>query len=196
MSTIAVSNQPRRVLADLVPASMVADAALVVGAAGLVGLLAQVSFHLSFTPVPVTGQTLGVILAGSALGWRRAGLSMALYVIAGVIGVPWFAGHSSGYVLPTFGYLIGFVVAGPLLGWLASRGNDRKVTRAVASMVVGEAVIFLIGVPWLAVALHVSLSKAVALGFTPFVIGEFIKSGIAGVALPSAWRLVDRTEKK
>ena len=196
MSTAVVSPQPRRVLADLVPASIVADTVLVVGAAALVGLLAQVSFHLSFTPVPVTGQTLGVILAGSALGWRRAGLAMALYVIAGEIGMPWFAGHSSGYAMATFGYLIGFVIAGTLLGWLASRGNDRQVPRAVASMVVGEVVIFLIGVPWLAVALHVSLSKAIALGFTPFVIGEIIKSGIAGVALPSAWRLVDRTSKR
>ena len=196
MSTAVVSTQPRRVLADLVPASIVADTVLVVGAAALVGLLAQVSFHLSFTPVPVTGQTLGVILAGSALGWRRAGLAMALYVIAGVIGMPWFAGHSSGYAVATFGYLIGFVIAGTLLGWLASRGNDRHVPRAVVSMVFGEVVIFLIGVPWLAVALHVSLSKAIALGFTPFVIGEIIKSGIAGVALPSAWRLVDRTSKK
>ncbi|MHB2028068.1 MAG: biotin transporter BioY, partial [Acidimicrobiales bacterium] len=96
MSTIAVTHRPRRVLADIVPQTLINEIALVVGAAALVGLLAQVSIHLSFTPVPITGQTLGVMLAGSALGWRRASASMALYLVAGVAGVPWFAGHASG----------------------------------------------------------------------------------------------------
>ena len=193
MSTVAVANQPRRVLADIIPASLLANTLLVVGAAALVGVLAQISIPLGFTPVPITGQTLGVLLAGSVLGWRRAGLAMSVYVIAGMAGLPWFADHASGYAMATFGYLVGFVVAGTVLGWLASRGSDRTVTRAVLSMVAGEAIIFAIAVPWLAVALHVSLAKAIALGFTPFIAGEFIKAAIAGVALPSAWRLVDRT---
>jgi biotin transport system substrate-specific component len=193
MSTVAVGTQPRRVLADVIPTSLLANAILVVGAAALVGVLAQVSIPLGFTPVPITGQTLGVLLAGSALGWRRAGLAMSLYVIAGMAGLPWFANHASGYAMATFGYLVGFVIAGSVLGWLASRGSDRTVSRAVVSMIAGEVIIFAIAVPWLAVALHVSLVKAVSLGFTPFVVGEFIKAAIAGVALPSAWRLVDRT---
>ena len=196
MSTVAVANQPRRVLADTVPASLLANALLVVGAAALVGLLAQVSIPLGFTPVPITGQTLGVLLAGSALGWRRAGLAMSVYVIAGMAGLPWFANHASGYAMATFGYLVGFVIAGSVLGWLASRGRDRTVTRAVLSMVAGEVIIFAIAVPWLAVSLHVSLATAIALGFTPFIAGEFIKAAIAGVALPSAWRLVDRTTNR
>ena len=108
------------------------------GAAGLVGLLAQISIHLSFTPVPITGQTLGVLLAGSALGWRRAGLSMALYVLAGLAGVPWFASHASGYAGATFGYLLGFIAAGMLLGWLASRGSDRTIVRSALAMLAGE----------------------------------------------------------
>lgn len=194
MSIIAVP-QPRRVLADLVPASLLAEVALVVGAAALVGALAQISIHLSFTPVPITGQTLGVMLAGTALGWRRAGLAMTLYVLAGIAGVPWFAGHASGYVGSNFGYLIGFVVAGSALGWVASRGGDRKVTRAFLAMAVGDAIIFLIGVPWLAVSYHLSPSAAIADGFTPFIWGELIKSGVAGVALPSSWRLVDRATR-
>jgi biotin transport system substrate-specific component len=183
---------PRRVLADVVPRTVLAEAALVVGAAALVGALAQVSIHLAHNPVPVTGQTLGVMLAGTALGWRRAGMALALYLVAGVAGVPWFAGHSSGYVTATFGYLIGFVVAGSVLGWLASRGTDRTVTRAVISMAIGDVIIFLIGVTWLMFAIHVSLSQAIAFGFTPFVWGEVIKAAISGVALPSSWRLVDR----
>jgi len=193
MSTVAVVTQPRRVLADAIPASLLANTILVVGAAALVGVLAQVSIPLGFTPVPITGQTLGVLLAGSALGWRRAGLAMSVYVIAGMAGLPWFANHASGYAMASFGYLVGFVIAGAALGWLASRGSDRTVTRAVLSMVAGELIIFAIAVPWLAVSVHVSLVKALALGFTPFIAGEFIKAAIAGVALPSAWRLVDRT---
>ncbi len=194
MSTIAVP-QPRRVLADLVPASLLAEVALIVGAAALVGALAQISIHLDFTPVPITGQTLGVMLAGTALGWRRAGLAMALYVVAGIIGVPWFAGHASGYVGASFGYLIGFVVAGTALGWVAGRGGDRTIAKAFLAMAVGDAIIFLIGVPWLAVSLHLSASAAIADGLTPFVWGELIKSGVAGVALPTSWRLVDRATR-
>ena len=193
MSTIAVPS-PRRVLADAVASSRVADAVLVVSGAALVGLLAQVTIHLGFTPVPITGQTLGVLLVGTALGWRRATMAMGLYVAAGVLGVPWFAGHSSGVPMATFGYLLGFVVAGAALGWLASRGADRTVARAVTSMVVGEVIIFAIAVPWLAVSLHVGLATAISLGLTPFVTGEVIKAAIAGVALPATWRLVDRTK--
>jgi len=195
MSTIAVPVPQRRVLADLVPRSVLANIALVVGAAAFVGVLAQISIPLGFTPVPITGQTLGVMLAGAALGWWRAGASMLLYMVAGLLGLPWFAGHASGYPGATFGYLIGFVVAGSLLGWLASRGNDRTISRAVVAMAIGDLVIFAIGVPWLAVSLHVSLATAISLGFTPFVYGEIIKAAIAGVALPSTWRLVDRTER-
>ncbi|MDE2282707.1 MAG: biotin transporter BioY [Actinomycetales bacterium] len=193
MSTIAVPS-PRRVLADAVASSRVADAVLVVSGAALVGLLAQVTIHLGFTPVPITGQTLGVLLVGTALGWRRATMAMGLYVAAGVLGVPWFAGHSSGVPMATFGYLLGFVVASAALGWLASRGADRTVARAVTSMVVGEVIIFAIAVPWLAVSLHVGLATAISLGLTPFVTGEVIKAAIAGVALPATWRLVDRTK--
>ena len=195
MSTIAIPVRQRRVLADLVPASVLADIALVVGAAAFVGVLAQISIPLGFTPVPITGQTLGVMLAGAALGWYRAGLAMLLYMAAGLVGVPWFADHASGYVGSNFGYLIGFVVAGALLGWLAARGNDRTITRAVVAMAIGDLVIFAIGVPWLAVSIHVSLVTAISLGFTPFIYGEIIKASIAGVALPSTWRLVDRTER-
>ena len=194
MSTIAVPS-PRRVLADAVASSTLADAVLVVSGAALVGLLAQVTIHLGFTPVPITGQTLGVLLVGTALGWRRASLAMGLYVAAGVLGVPWFAGHSSGVPMATFGYLLGFVVASAALGWLASRGADRTVARAVTSMVVGEVIIFAIAVPWLAFSLHVGLATAISLGLTPFITGEVIKAALAGVALPATWRLVDRTRR-
>src|ERR1700690_4067667 len=102
------------VLADLLPGTLVRNVLLVLGAAGLVGGLAQISIHLSFTPVPITGQTLGVLLAGTALGWKRGAAAMALYGLAGVIGVPWFAGHESGYVGASFGYIVGFVLCAAL----------------------------------------------------------------------------------
>ncbi|HET8991079.1 MAG TPA: biotin transporter BioY [Acidimicrobiales bacterium] len=194
MSTIAVPA-PRRVLADAVPRTLLAETALVVGAAGVMGLLAQITIHLSFSPVPITGQTLGVMLAGTALGWRRAGLAMALYVAAGCAGLPWFADHASGYPAATFGYLLGFVVAGPVLGWLAARGNDRTLVRAFASMAVGDLIVFAFGVTWLAVDLHVGASTALALGFTPYLVGEVIKAALSGAALPATWRLVDRATR-
>lgn len=196
MSSIAITTKQRRVLADVIPSSLLVNIALVVGAACFEGLLAQISFHLPNTPVPVTGQTLGVLLAGAALGWRRAGASMGLYVLAGVAGVPWFQHHSSGYPTATFGYLLGFVVAGSIVGWLAARGSDRTMVRALLSMLIGEVVIFGIGVPWLAVALHVSPSQAISYGLTPFLWGEVIKIAISGTALPASWRLVQRSTKQ
>lgn len=191
-------NQRRRVLADVIPHSVVADVALVVGAAIFVGLLAQANIHLGFTPVPITGQTLGVLLAGSALGWRRGSLSMALYVVAGMIGVPWYSGHAHGWTAATGatgGYLLGFIVAAGLCGFLAQQGNDRKVLPAMGSMVIGNVVIYAFGVTWLAHYLHVSLSKAITLGMTPFLLGDFIKIILAALILPASWKLVDRTKR-
>ncbi|MHB8827653.1 MAG: biotin transporter BioY [Acidimicrobiales bacterium] len=192
MSTTAPLTRPG-VLVDTISASTTANVALVVGAAAFVGALAQISIHLSFTPVPVTGQTLGVLLAGAALGWRRASLSMALYVVAGVAGVPWFAGHASGAAGATFGYLLGFVAAGAVTGALAARRHDRTVARAAASMIAGEAALYAIALPWLALSLHVGLARAISLGFVPFVIGDLIKALLAGLTLPAAWRVVQRS---
>jgi biotin transport system substrate-specific component len=120
---------------------------------------------------------------------------MALYLFAGMAGLPWFAGHSSG-TPPTLGYIIGFVLSGAILGWLASRGNDRNVARAALSMFLGEAAIYIVGVPWLALSLHVSFSTALSLGFTPFLLGDMIKAGLAGLALPTSWRLIEHVTRR
>jgi biotin transport system substrate-specific component len=186
------------VLADLIAgnrsrvARLAWDAVLVVGAAAFVGALAQISIKLSFTPVPITGQTLGVLLAGTALGWRRAAASMALYAVAGLAGVPWFAGHEHGYVGASFGYIVGFFFAAAVCGFLAQRGADRSVLRSIPAMIAGEIVIYLIGVTWLAVDLHVGAATALHLGFTPFIIGDSIKAAIAAGLLPAAWWLAGR----
>jgi len=183
----------RRVLADLVPASAVLDVALVIAYAGLVGLLAQLVIHLPFTPVPITGQTFGVLLGGMALGSRRALLGMLLYVAAGLAGVPWFAEHSGGSGVlgtPSFGYLVGFVVAAAVLGILAERGMDRKPHLTLLAMVAGTAIIYFFGVTWLWNSLHVSIGTALALGLTPFLIGDALKAVLAAGVLPGAWKLV------
>jgi biotin transport system substrate-specific component len=191
-STITVPRQRPLVLADLLPGTLLRDAVLVVGAAGFVGLLAQISIHLSFTPVPITGQTLGVLLAGTALGWKRGTVAMVLYGVAGLIGLPWFAGHQSGYVGASFGYIVGFVFCAALCGYLAERGADRSLLKSVPAMVAGEVVMYGIGVIWLAVDLHVGAGKAISLGLTPFLAADAIKAGIAALLLPGAWKLADR----
>ena len=194
MSTLAIP-QSRRVLADFIPQSVATNVALILGGATLVGLLAQISIPLSFTPVPVTGQTLGVLLVGPALGGRRALTSLALYVVAGLAGVPWFAHGASGYPTATFGYLLGFVIASYVLGVAAERGADRSILRSVPAMLLAEVLVFALGVTWLKFALHASVSNAIAWGLTPFVWGEILKSVIAGLALPTAWKISDRTRQ-
>lgn len=190
MSNAAVL--PRRsplVLADLLPGAAVRDGLLVVGAAAFIGLLAQISIPLSFTPVPITGQTLGVLLAGTALGWWRAGAALVLYAVAGVAGVPWFAGHSSGYASASFGYVVGFVAAATACGYLAGRGADRSVLRSLPAMIAAEVVIYAFGLTWLAIDLHLGASATIAAGLTPFLAGDAIKAAIAAGLLPAAWWL-------
>src|SRR6202035_5869192 len=193
MSQSDTLRRPRPlVLADLLPGTLVRDVALVVGAAGFVGLLAQISIHLSFTPVPITGQTLGVLWAGTALGWRRAAAAMALYAVAGVAGVPWFAAHTSGYASASFGYILGFFLAATLCGYLAERGADRSVLKSVPAMLAGEVVIYAVGMTWLALDLHLGASATIAAGLTPFLAGDAIKAAIAAGLLPAAWKIAGR----
>lgn len=192
MTSLALPQ--RRVLADLLPGSLARDAVLVVAGAALTGLAAQVSIHVpAITPVPFTLQTLAVLLGGAALGSVRGLLAMLFYLAAGSAGVPWFANHSHGWAdSPSFGYILGFVVAAGLVGELARRGNDRSVLSALGLMAVGDAVLLTVGTIWLSADLHVSASKAIELGVTPFLIGDAIKLTIAALALPAAWKLVRR----
>jgi biotin transport system substrate-specific component len=195
MNTAVVTMPQPRVLGDLISRSRLHDVQMILGGALFVGLLAQISIPLSFTPVPVTGQTLAVLLVGASFGPVRSALSMSLYLVAGLAGVPWFTQHSGGWHVvhgATFGYLLGFIVAGAVGGWLATRRADRKVMSAVASMVLSSAIIYILGVTWLGFNLGVSPSQAIAWGFTPFWLGDLIKAGIAGVALPATWKLLKR----
>lgn len=191
MTSLAPTARPL-VLADLVAGSRLRDVALVAGGAGFVGLSAQVAVPLPFTPVPLTLQTFAVLLAGAALGWQRAVPSMVLYLGVGAAGVPWFAAGTSGTAAPSFGYIVGFVLAAAVVGRLAGSGADRTPLRTFALMALGSAVIYLVGVPWLAASLGVGPTEAVALGLTPFLVGDAIKALVAAGLLPGAWRLVGR----
>lgn len=193
-ATSPALGRPARplVLGDLLPGARVRDAALVLGGAGLVGLAAQVSFPIPGTPVPVTGQTFAVLLAGAALGWRRGLPAMALYLVAGTAGVPWFAGASSGWSAPSFGYIIGFVLAGTVVGWLAGRGGDRTPVRTVLTMALGTLLIYAVGVPYLMADLGIGLGKALDLGVQPFLVGDGLKVLLAAGVLPAAWRVTRR----
>lgn len=184
------------VLSDLIPllrGSRAREAALVLGGAGLTGLAAQISIPVHGSPVPVTGQTFGVLLVGAALGARRAAASMALYLLAGFVGVPWFAGASTGSIhLATLGYLVGFVLAGALVGRLAERGADRSPWRTALTMVLGNVVIYACGVPYLAHAAHLSAADALHYGLTVFLLGDALKILLAAGLLPGAWKLAGR----
>lgn len=186
-------------LADVIPGSRVRDIALVVGFALLTALSAQIVIPLGFTPVPITGQTFAVLLAGGLLGARRGAASQALYVAMGAIGLPFFAEGAGGWEAATgstAGYLVGFVVAAWLVGSLAERGQDRSVLTAVPAFLAGTVVIYAMGAGWLALFLDIPLTaaagepSAIALGVAPFLVGDLLKAVLAGVALPLGWRFV------
>ncbi|MET7284547.1 biotin transporter BioY [Streptomyces sp. NPDC005573] len=191
MSTATVTARPGAVLADLLPASRVRDVALVLGGAALTGLAAQLAVPVPGSPVPVTGQTFAALLVGTALGARRGLLSLALYAVAGLVGVPWFAGGTSGAGV-SFGYILGMLLASAMVGALARRGADRSPLRMAGTMLLGEAVIYAVGVPYLALTAHMSASQAVAAGLVPFLIGDAVKAALAMGALPAAWKLAGK----
>ncbi|WOX24364.1 biotin transporter BioY [Streptomyces solicathayae] len=186
------SLRPGQVLADLIPSGRTRDIALVVGGAALTGLAAQISVPVPGSPVPVSGQTFAALLVGTAFGARRGFLALGLYAVAGMAGVPWFAEGASGFAMPTFGYILGMLLAATVVGALARRGADRSVARTAGAMVLGSAIIYAVGVPYLALATGMPFAKAVALGLTPFLIGDALKAALAMGLLPATWKLVGR----
>jgi biotin transport system substrate-specific component len=173
----------------------VRDVALVVAGALLIYLTARIAFLVPGSPVPITGQTFGVLLVGGALGFRRGLIGVGLYVLLGVIGLPFFAEAKGGLSViwgATGGYLIGFAIAGALVGRLAELGWDRKIGGALGAMLLGNTVIYAIGLPWLGVVTSSSPAETVALGLTPFLLGDALKMVLAAVLFPVAWWVVGR----
>lgn len=181
----------------VVPRSRVNTIALMVGFALLTAVAAQIRIPVPGSPVPITGQTFAVLLAGASLGsWAGAG-SQAIYWALGAIGLPFYANASGGWEAATgatAGYLVGFIIAAWVVGALAEKGQDRNVWSAIPAFLAGNAVIYLFGVPWLYASVEgiTTMGEALAAGFTPFVIGDVIKIVLVGLILPLAWKLVDR----
>jgi biotin transport system substrate-specific component len=185
-------------LADLLlpPASgtaaFVRASVLVIAGAALTALAAQLSFTVPWTPVPYTGQTAAVLLVGTALGARKGAASMALYVLAGVVGLPVYAAGAHGIERLfgfTGGYLLGFVAGSALVGRLAERRWDRSRVGAALLMALGNLVIYLIGVPVLALVGGLSWPDAVQVGAIVFLPWDVAKIAAAALALPLAWRV-------
>ena len=189
MQTFAPSVLTSRVL----PNSRAAAVVAVIGFAALTAVAAQWVIPLPFTPVPITGQTFAVLLSGAALGWRLGAASQALYLVAGIVGLPVYADSGSG--LSTFsggtaGYLVGFIFAAALIGRLAERRQDRHVSTTVSAFLAGSGIIYAFGVAGLMVNLGWGLNEAILKGVAPFVFGDVLKAVAAGVLLPTTWRLL------
>ena len=187
------------VLADVLPGRRVRDVVLVLGAALLTALLAQVALPVAGSPVPVTGQTLAVVLTAAALGPARGVSAQALYLALGAAGLPFYSDASGGYEVvlgATGGYLLGFLPAAWLIGVAARHGRDRKVLQAVPLFLLGQAVVFAVGVPWLAVVADLTASQALSAGLYPFLVGGAVKAVVAGLLLPSCWRLTGPTSRR
>ncbi|MBO9040160.1 MULTISPECIES: biotin transporter BioY [Curtobacterium] len=197
--TNATGFAPRAVLADrLRTHGLATDAALVAGGALFTAAMAQL--EVPMWPVPITGQTLAVVLVGATLGARRGMLSLLVYAVAGLAGAPFFADMQGGLqalALPSFGYVIGFIPAAGLVGWLARRNWDRHVGRAAVAMLLASAIPFVTGLPYLAVALGQlgapnDVQSVLAAGLYPFIVGGIAKALIAAGILPLAWKAVGR----
>lgn len=202
------------------------DALLVLGGTAIIVLGARIGFQvptatidsiyaafgltvqLPANPyVPITLQTFGVLLAGAALGFRRGVATTGLYLALGLVGLPVFAARGDGHFASgtenwavvsgaTGGYIIGFIVAAAVVGRLAELGWDRRLGGAIAAMLVGSALIYVFGLPWLAVSAGLSVNDTLLYGLYPFIPGDLLKLlAVAGV-LPVAWWVVRRNPQE
>ncbi|WP_312676103.1 biotin transporter BioY [Microbacterium sp.] len=206
MSLAAPVRRP--VLADLIARpsdrarAIALDAGLVVAGATVVALLAQVEVPL--WPVPITGQTLAVVVVGAALGARRGAAALVTYLLAGLAGLPVFAGFTgtvAAVAKPSFGFVIGFVFAAFVAGWFAERAWDRRPLLAFVGFVAASAIPFVFGIPYMAFILNVvgggafGIGEILQFGLWPFIVGGLIKAALAALLIPAAWagvRAVDR----
>jgi biotin transporter BioY len=165
--------------------TVISDIGLTLAFSLLIGLLAHLVIPLPFTPVPVTGQTFGVLLTGAVLGSRLGTAALMAYIVEGLAGLPVFAAGTRGPA--TYGYLAGFVVAAFIVGWLCERGWDRDAPRIVAAMLAGEVAIYVFGLLWL--ARFVPAPQLLALGLFPFLLGDAVKLVAAAIAAGGGRRL-------
>lgn len=205
MSVAAIPT--RRVLADVIARpstrarAFALDAALVLTGAAVVAALAQVEIPL--WPVPITGQTLGVIIVGASLGAWRGAAALTTYMALGLAGLPIFAGFTGSLAAvakPSFGFVIGFIVSAFVAGWFAERAWDRRPLLAFAGFALASAVPFVFGIPYLAYVLNVGMGldltfwQILEAGLVPFIVGGIVKAALAALIVPGAWALVRRID--
>lgn len=172
------------------------EALFVVGGIGFISLLAQIAIPVPGSPVPVTGQTLAVLLIGTTYGARLGFITFATYLLAGVAGAPIFAGSTHGFEKvagATGGYLVGMLIASLLLGYLADRKADQKFRTSFPALLLGDLVIFTFGLAWLHASLDLTWTATFKAGLTPFILGEALKIAITATSLPLVWRKISRS---
>jgi biotin transport system substrate-specific component len=187
--------------ATVVPRSTaLTEALFVVGGIGFISLLAQISLPVPGSPVPVTGQTLAVLLIGTTYGARLGFITFATYLLAGIAGAPIFAPSATSanhgvdrLVGATGGYLVGMLVASLLLGYLADRKADQKFRTSFPALLLGDLVIFTFGLAWLHASLDMTWAATFKAGLTPFILGEALKIAITATSLPLVWRKISRS---
>ena len=163
------------------------DVLSVVGFALLTVLLAQLRIDLPYSPVPITGQTFAVLLAGAVLGMRRGFASQATYLALGAMGAPVFAGGLGGPMVlagPTAGYLCSFPVAAGLLGWLVERGASRSTAKLALSLFASDLLILVSGTVWLALLFGQPARVVLQWGVVPFIVSNVVKVAAVGLTLP------------
>lgn len=202
-TAIARPFSRRTVLADALVGrrTLVKDLLLVFAGIAVVAGLAQV--EIPMWPVPITGQTLGVMLVAATLGMRRGTMAMVGYLALGLAGLPIFATFSGGIATigkPSFGFILGFVATAAVVGWLAERRWDRRPVLAIALFGAASLIPFAFGIPYMAAVLAamgtpVDLAGALGLGFVPFIVGGIVKWAVAAAVMPAAWAGVRRLER-
>ena len=209
MSTLTLALA-RPTLADrLLRRTLVTDVALVAGGTALTAAAAQLVIPL--WPVPITGQTFAVLLVGTVLGPVRGAISMALYLVLGVVGLPIFAagGHGDLFTSTSGGFVVGFIFAAALVGWLAQRTWDHRILGTFVSFAAGTAVMYAFGLPWLYTVLSAFppatmakffgttnvLQATIVGGMLPFLLGDLLKAIVAAALLPLSWKLVNRADR-
>jgi biotin transport system substrate-specific component len=202
MSTLTIAAGRPTIADRLFSRTIALDLVLVAAGAALTSIAAQIAIPL--WPVPITMQTLAVLLVGVSLGAVRGALSMVLYAVLGIVGLPVFSDASSGFSViagPTGGYIVGFVFAAGFTGWLAQREWDRKVLRSILAFLGGTVVVFAVGLPWLAYALGTlgapnDLNSVLQAGLYPFIIGGVIKALLAAGIMAASWRAITRGDAR
>lgn len=207
MTTLTITSSQSQSctrLRDFFPRTLTYDIALVCAFTGLTAIFAQISFQLSFTPVPISGQTFAVLMSGAVLGARLGATSQLLYVALGIIGLPVYQDQTHGWKVftgATGGYLIGFIVASYVVGYLAEKRADRNVLSAWSQFALGTVIIYFFGALWLSHVANIPLVSstpgepdAMSWGVTPFLIGDFLKATAAGLLVPTVWKVAERKQ--